>query len=228
VTQAEAVVGYNLGMPTTVLLTEDDEKFRHAFSRAIEATEDLRLVGAAANGQQGLDLLRTLKPDVLLVDLDLPDFSGVELIRYAAKNLPECEIMVVTVFGDEKHVLASIEAGASGYLLKDSMPSDFVEQIRSLRAGGSPISPSIARQLLHRFQSAPVAEPKAEDIKLSERESSVLQLVSKGYTHAEIAELLNVSPHTVLTYVKRIYQKLQVTSKAEALHEARVRGLVQN
>jgi DNA-binding NarL/FixJ family response regulator len=133
------------------------------------------------------------------------------------------------VFGDEKHVLASIEAGASGYLLKDAMPSDFVEQIRSLRAGGSPISPSIARQLLHRFQGVPVvAESKSDDPKLSERESSVLQLVSKGYTHAEIAELLNVSPHTVLTYVKRIYQKLQVTSKAEALHEARVRGLVQN
>lgn len=224
-------VGYDPPMtPITVLLTEDDGKFRSAFSHAIEGAKDLYLLGAAQNGKQGLELLRTLQPDVLLVDLDLPDFSGVELIRYAANHLPKCEVMVITVFGDERHVLESIEAGATGYLLKDSMPGDFIDQIRLLHAGGSPISPVIARQLLTRFQAVPAKaagmKPGIDVPSLSDRESTVLSLASKGYTHAEIAKLLDVSPHTVLTYVKRVYQKLQVTSKAQALHEARARGLV--
>jgi DNA-binding NarL/FixJ family response regulator len=158
--------------------------------------------------------------------------------------------MVVTVFGDERHVLESIEAGATGYLLKDSLPNDFVEQIRLLRAGGSPISPIIARQLLARFQAAgalpaPVrsgttgaarepAPPVEADVAvgdgpgLSEREQSVLALVTKGFTYDEIAGLLGVSRHTVMTYVKRIYRKLQVNSKTEAVYEARKLGLVRD
>jgi DNA-binding NarL/FixJ family response regulator len=216
--------------PVSVLLVEDDARFRDAFTRAIEQAPTLRLAGAAANASQGLALLRTARPDVLLIDLDLPDFPGVELIRHAAKHLPDCDVMVITVFGDERHVIESLEAGATGYLLKDSLPADFVEQIHVLRAGGSPISPTIARQLLTRFQSSARPEPPAPEgeTRLSEREASVLNLVSKGYTHAEIATLLGVSPHTVLTYVKRIYQKLQVSSKAEALHEARTRGLMKD
>jgi DNA-binding NarL/FixJ family response regulator len=211
-----------------VALVEDDARFREAFSRAIEQAPSLRFVGAAANGTQGLDLLRATQPDVLLIDLDLPDIPGVELIRFAASNLVHCDVMVITVFGDEKHVIESLEAGATGYLLKDSLPADFVEQIHILRNGGSPISPTIARQLLTRFTPAPQPTQGEDEAHLSEREASVLNLVSKGYTHSEIAGLLQVSPHTVLTYVKRIYRKLQVTSKAEALHEARARGLMKN
>lgn len=215
--------------PLSVALVEDDTRFREAFSRAIEQAPSLRLAGTAANGNQGLVLLRATQPDVLLIDLDLPDIPGVELIRYAAKNLSGCDVMVITVFGDEKHVIESLEAGATGYLLKDSLPADFVEQIHILRSGGSPISPTIARQLLTRFKPpSPRTQGAEDDAHLSERETSVLNLVSKGYTHAEIAGLLQVSPHTVLTYVKRIYRKLQVSSKAEALHEARTRGLMKN
>jgi DNA-binding NarL/FixJ family response regulator len=144
--------------------------------------------------------------------------------------------MVITVFGDERHVIESIEAGASGYLLKDAMPEDFVEQIRVLHAGGSPISPTIARQLLTRFK-APPPEPAAARAgapadgmdggraSLSEREHTVLGMVMKGYTCDEISALLAVSPHTVLTYVKRVYRKLQVNSRTEAVYEARRMGL---
>lgn len=223
-----------------IVIVEDDAKFREAFARAIEAAPDMRLLGAAANGAQARALLAAQRPDVLLVDLDLPDTRGLELIRLAARDHPDCDVMVVTVFGDERHVIESIEAGASGYLLKDTLPADFVEQIRLLHAGGSPISPVIARQLLTRFQGVrpaaagpadPTAVPEAGDpppAALSEREHAVLALVTKGFTYDEIANLLKVSRHTVMTYVKRTYRKLQVNSKTEAVYEARKLGLVRD
>jgi DNA-binding NarL/FixJ family response regulator len=134
--------------------------------------------------------------------------------------------MVVTVFGDERHVLQSIEAGATGYLLKDLPAEELVEQIRVLRAGGSPISPIIARQLLTRFAatqaetSTSIAVPD-ECAPLSAQEVKVLSLTAKGYSYDEIAGLMQISRHTVQTYVKRTYRKLQVNSKFEALFEAR-------
>jgi len=214
--------------PTEVVIVEDDAKFRGAFAHLIEATADMDLIGTAANLAQGLDLMRRRIPDVLLVDLDLPDGSGLDLIRHVAARSDTCNIMVITVFGDERHVIESIEAGASGYLLKDSLPADFIEQIRVLHAGGSPISPVIARQLLTRFVGNSAGPATSEVPELSEREHSVLNLVTKGFTYQEIAGLLRVSPHTVLTYVKRIYRKLQVSSKTEAVYEARKLGLLRD
>ena len=227
------VVTLALMEPITVLVVEDNPRFRESFAEAIEGDAEFRLIGAAANGADGMRMLDEQHPDVLLVDLDLPDFSGVELIRHAARNLPESDVMVITVFGDERSIIESIEAGATGYLLKDAMPPDFVGQIRELRAGGSPISPIIARRLLTRFHppGTPEAGPDGENESsdrptLSEREHSVLSLVAKGFSFGEIARVLNVSPHTVTTHVKRIYRKLQVRSKTEAVYEARKLGLL--
>jgi DNA-binding NarL/FixJ family response regulator len=228
----------NPAPPLGIVIVEDDAKFRAAFAAAVAAAPDMRVLGAAANGREGIAQLDRHAPDVLLCDLDLPDIRGLEVIRHAAAHVPGCDVMVVTVFGDERHVLESIEAGATGYLLKDALTQDFVEQIRLLRAGGSPISPIIARQLLARFQAgtqhaASVAQPESADAslaapELSERERSVLALVAKGFTYDEIAGLLAVSRHTVMTYVKRIYRKLQVGSKTEAVYEARKMGLVRD
>lgn len=215
----------------SVLLVEDDAKFRDAFVRAIEAAPDLQLLGAASTGTAGLRLIDSCRPDVLLVDLGLPDRPGLDLIRHAVAHLPDCDIMVVTVFGDEKHVIESIEAGATGYLHKDSLPRDFVDQIRLLHGGASPISPVIARQILTRFQPPRRAAARNGERAvptLSEREHEVLTLVTKGFTYDEIAKLLAVSPHTVMTYVKRIYRKLQVNSKTEAVYEARKMGLLRD
>ncbi|HUL63990.1 MAG TPA: response regulator transcription factor [Burkholderiaceae bacterium] len=212
----------------TILLVEDDAKFRDAFVHAIDAAPDLRLVGAASTAAEGLRLMDECRPDVLLVDLGLPDRPGLDLIRHAVRHLPDCDIMVVTVFGDEKHVIESIEAGATGYLHKDSLPRDFVEQIRLLHGGASPISPVIARQILTRFQPPRRAARNGDSSTptLSEREHEVLALVTKGFTYDEIAKLLAVSTHTVMTYVKRIYRKLEVRSKTEAVYEARKMGLL--
>jgi DNA-binding NarL/FixJ family response regulator len=208
-------------MSLSVLIVEDDARFREAFAHAIELAGDMTLIGSAPDYASGLALLGKA-PDALLVDLQLPDGNGIDLIREAVRRVPDCDVMVVTIFGDERHVLESIEAGATGYLLKDLPPAELVEQIRVLHAGGSPVSPIIARQLLTRFAAS--AQPRsagAESPLLSEQETRVLTLSAKGFSYDEIAALMQVSRHTVQTYVKRSYRKLQVNSKVDALDEAR-------
>ncbi len=162
----------------------------------------------------------------LLVDLGLPDMSGIEIIREAARRYPDTDAMVVTVFGDEEHVLASIAAGATGYLLKDSLPEEFVDVIKELRAGGSPISPVIARKLLKKLRPVNDVAPSLDQPALSARESEILSLISKGFRFTEIAALLEISPHTVTTHVKKTYQKLAVHSRGEAVYEASRMGLI--
>jgi DNA-binding NarL/FixJ family response regulator len=214
----------------SVLIVEDQVRFREAFQLALASVPDIKLLGIAPDLPQGRKLFDQTQPDVLLVDLDLPGGSGIELIRHAAQTRPSCDVMVISVFGDEQHVLSSIEAGATGYLLKDSLALDLAGQLRTLRSGGSPISPVIARRLLLRLapaisghtQPAPLEDESA--VALSEQESRVLHLAAKGFTFDEIAQFMQVSPHTVMTYVKRTYRKLQVRSKVEAIYEARRLG----
>lgn len=221
-----------------IALIEDDPVFRHRFEAIIGAAPDMNLLGSATNFREGEALLVGAAADVLLVDLGLPDGSGIDLIRRAATCWPECDMMVVTVFGDERNVMAALSAGATGYLLKDANETVLAEQIRSLRQGGSPISPVIARQLLKQFVPAqtslpsqnrpPLKDKSDSDDMLSAREHTVLILASKGYSFKEIAKRMDISDHTVKTYIKRIYQKLQVNSKREALDEARRRGIVKD
>jgi DNA-binding NarL/FixJ family response regulator len=216
-----------------VAIVEDDLGFRSALARALLAAPDMKLAGTAGTKAEGIALLQGPPVDVLLVDLGLPDGSGIEVIRAAARQWPSCSIMVSTNFGDETHVMRSIEAGAAGYLLKDSSQAKIVDEIRSLASGGSPISPIIARQVLARFRqdTAPGtttgAEPAAgEPQLLSAREKEVLDFITKGFTAVEIAKLMGLSHFTVRTFVRRIYSKLKVTSKAEAIYEARNQGLL--
>jgi DNA-binding NarL/FixJ family response regulator len=207
-----------------VVLVEDDARFRAALAAAIVGAPDLVLQAQAASLAEGLALLVAPAPDVLLVDLGLPDGSGINLIKAARVAWPACDVMVSSVFGDEAHVLQSIEAGAVGYLLKDSEPERIVEQIRSLKAGGSPISPLIARQVLARLRPPVVSA----ETSLSARETEVLNYITKGFSYDDIVRLLQVSRPTVLTYVRRIYAKLQVKSKTEAVYEARKLGLTRD
>ena len=220
--------------PLAIVLVEDDVAFQDAFRAAVGAASDLSVIGVAATVAQARILLQGPAADVLVVDLGLPDGSGIDVIREAHAVWPECAIMVSTTFADERHVIASIEAGASGYLLKDSALPAIPEDIRVLHGGGSPISPRIARQVLMRFRpdEKPVstddatAADKAAAPSLSEREQETLQLITRGFSFDEIAELMNVSRNTVLTFVRRIYTKLEVRSKTEAVFEARAHGLL--
>jgi DNA-binding NarL/FixJ family response regulator len=213
---------------TTVMVVEDDPAFLTRFCGIVACDPEFELFAAVADLASARQALSKAAPDVLLTDLGLPDGSGIELIRETARRYPATDIMVITVFNDEDHVLASVEAGATGYILKDSMPEEFVGLIRQLRDGGSPISPVIARQLLKRFKpTAPVPEAKPnEDAGLSARESEVLSFIAKGFNFCEIARLLGISQHTVTTHVKKIYQKLAVHSRGEAVYEAGKMGLV--
>ena len=222
-----------------LMLVDDDEQIQHALRAAIETHPELKLVGQAYTLREAMEAVPKLKPDVVLVDLGLPDGSGLELIAHIHQHMPNCESMVLTVFGDESHVISSIEAGATGYLTKDTRTAEILERLKQLRAGGSPISPVIARRLLNRFRAtAPhAAEQLSEELPtgntgsleftpLSDRELQVLEMVAKGFMQAEISEILGVSITTVSTFIKRIYKKLAVNSRTGAVHRANALGLI--
>ncbi len=198
---------------------------------AVGAAPDLHLIATADDLQPGMRLLEEPAADVLLVDLGLPGGSGLELIGAAKSRWPDCDVMVISVFGDQRNVVSAIRAGATGYLVKDGGHVDFCEQIRIVRNGGSAISPTVARQLLDLLASPHAsASPRSPDRAasadlLTPQERQVLMLANKGYTYDEVAQLMGVSRTTVLTYVKRCYRKLHVNSKTEALYEARRAGV---
>ena len=222
--------------PIRVTVVEDDAACRIALVAALNAAPDMRLLWAAATRAEALAALgdrMAQAPDVLLVDLGLPDGSGLDVIAAARTRWPGVAPMVSTIFGDEEHVLAAIEAGAMGYLLKDATPEAVIGEVRSLHAGGSPINPLVARKLLLHAQrgGAPAADVAGaaagdEPPSLSARELEVLRLVSRGHTLAEVAQALAVSPHTARTFVRRIYAKLQVKSRGEAVRVAAHQGLL--
>ena len=219
-----------------VLIVEDDSAFRARYTAMLANDASFDVVASVGTGAEGLAMLDLKQPDILLVDLGLPDISGIEVIRHATQTLPACECMVVTVFGDEEHVLASIEAGASGYLLKDASEESFLAGIGELMNGGSPISPIIARRLLKRFHAEPLSPAISADapdadgelmgVALSDREREILLLASKGFNYPEMGKLMGISPHTVTSHVKKIYRKLAVHSRGEAVFEANRMGLI--
>lgn len=207
-------------------LVEDDPTTSASFVAILSAAPELALQMVAFNLADALRQLEHTPLDVLLVDLGLPDGSGLDLIRAACLRWPDCAVMVSTIFGDEAHVFSSIEAGASGYLLKDIALDRLVAEILSLHAGGSPISPSVARKILMRARPTVAPASQTAVVNLSVRESEVLQLISKGFTAEEVAARLAVSQSTVLTFVRRIYAKLQVGSRAEVITAAHRLGLL--
>jgi len=220
--------------PISVALVEDDGPTRERFVNVIGAAPSLRLAFVASTGAALLDWLEDNAVDVLLVDLGLPDMPGLEVIRRAARRQPACSLMVITMFGDEANMLQAFEAGARGYILKDGTEADLAAHVLSLHAGGSPMTPIIARQLLARWQAttaAPArpdpqrAEPAASD-PLSRREREVLDLIARGFTYGEIAQQFGLSVTTVQTHVRNIYGKLGVHNKTEAVYEARLAGLL--
>ena len=208
-----------------VAIIEDDPEVVEKLTSAIAAGGDLVVSGLARNATDGKELAVRGGYDVLLCDLGLPDGHGLTLIAEAARRHPEADIIVITVFADQRNVLASIQNGARGYLLKDQSVDKCIDAIRDIRAGGSPISPVIARQLLNRLLP-PGAEETASAERLSDREHAVLNLLARGYSYVECAGMLTVSPHTIGTFVKRIYRKLEVNSRAEAVFEASARGII--
>ncbi len=217
-----------------IVLIEDDERFSAALMRAIGDVPDMLLLAHAATLSDGMRLLMQEPADVMLVDLGLPDGSGIALIHAARQRWPDCEVMALTLFSDEANVIQSIEAGASGYLLKDLSFQRIAEEIRSLHNGGSPISPRIARHILARLTNRDYIKPAAphapsqKDAMLSSRERQALDHIVKGHTYDEIGGMMGISRHTVRTFIRRIYAKFEVCSKIEAINKARELGIIRN
>lgn len=227
--------------PFRVLIVEDDEPMREFFAASIARNPRLQLLAGVGSVAQACAWLDDPAHgvDVLLTDLGLPDGSGLDVIRHARRRHPACEALVISMFGDEDNVLASIEAGALGYIHKDATPDDIAQTVLEMKAGASPISPMIARRVLAKYRSSlldrgatpvtpePVADPSlAPRGLLSAREQQVLELIARGFSYAEISRLTGVSVHTVQTHIKNLYGKLAVHSKSEAVFEATRMGLL--
>lgn len=211
----------------SVMIVEDEPATRERLARIVADTPGLALAASLANFAEARAWLDSApSPVVMLVDLGLPDGDGLDLIRMSRALQPQPEVMVISVFADERHVLAAIESGATGYLLKDSLPEEIGSSILRLIDGESPISSSIARHLLKRLRPDDARALPADAPRLTQRETDVLQLIAKGYAYGEIATNLGMSPNTVTSHIKHIYRKLQVRSRGEAVFEAVQLGLI--
>lgn len=209
-----------------IAMLEDDPTFRNAVESCIMMEADMKLHAVAKSMHEGLAMLRGPSADVLLADIGLPDGSGLVVVRETPQYWPDCSVLVSTAFGDETNVMEAIAAGAAGYLLKDGNQKQTIENIRSASRGESPISPLIARNVLSRFRQYLPSEAVPDRPSLSGREREVLQKIAQGFTAPEIAQQLGVSAHTIRTHIRRIYRKLAVNTKIEAVTMAQRHGWI--
>ena len=220
-----------------ILLIEDDAPVRLRLARILSEWPGGKLVGACGTLGDALQVIDNIPIDLLIADLKLPDGNGVQAIRLLRERQPAAEAMVISVLADDRTVIEAIEAGATGYLLKDSDPIDIVKAIDELLAGRSPISSTIARTIVRRLGArdpSAVAGPDAASDAASEpgsppltpREMDILWGIAKGFTYGELAERLKISKQTVPVHIKHIYRKLQASNRSEAVYEASRRGLI--
>jgi len=205
-----------------LLIVEDDHLLRDNLRVLLGGEAAIQVVAACASAEEALSLLESLQPDLMLSDLGLPAMSGVELIRRAKRLLPALDIVVLTVSEDREAVFAALKAGAAGYIVKGATPRELVEAISALRDGGAPMSPKIARLVVKTFHDT----PPPEEFLLSAKERAVLSGIQEGRSYKEIGGGMNISPHTVHSHIKHIYEKLQATDKRDALAKARRKGLI--
>lgn len=213
-----------------VAVVEDEDATRHRICTAISRSPGMSVVAQFSTAASALAWLEHNAPDVLLADLGLPDLPGLAVIAYCAKRHVHADVLVISIYEDEEHVLRALEAGASGYLLKDSQDEEIVKRICEVRSGGVPLSPVIARLVLKRFRAPPgsgeAAEVDDQWVKPTPRELLMLTRIAQGFSYAEIAKLEGISRHTVHAHIKNIYSKLEVHSRSEAVFEASRLGLI--
>jgi DNA-binding NarL/FixJ family response regulator len=202
-------------MPITISIVEDSEKFRTTLARVLDRAEGFQCVSQYGSAEEALKGLPQDKPDVVLMDINLPGMNGVECVRQLKQVLPGTQVMMLTVYEDTENIFAALAAGAAGYMLKRTPQAQLLEAIHEVNRGGSPMTTHIARKVVSSFQrTASTANPTEN---LSQREQEVLDLLSQGLIYKEIAEKLGISYETVHTYIRRIYEKLQVRTRTEAV-----------
>ena len=202
-------------MPTNVSIVEDNDKLRGTLARVLNRADGFRCVSQYANAEDSLKDLPQVRPDVVLMDINLPGMNGVKCVQQLKTLLPGIQVMMLTVYEDTENIFNALAAGANGYMLKRTPSKELLEAIQEVHQGGSPMTMHIARKVVQSFQRSAASAPPTEN--LSEREQQVLDLLSLGLMYKEIADKLGISYETVHTYIRRIYEKLQVRTRTEAV-----------
>lgn len=202
-----------------VTLFDDNDLFRDSISMLLKHEGDFILTGSFADCNNALVNVQQTKPDVIIMDIDMPGVNGIEAVKVISENFPNLQILMLTVFDDEEKVFAAIKAGAGGYILKNAERTKLIEAIREVYNGGAPMTPGIARKVLQQFQSESKTAVK-EDFHLSIREKEVLALLVKGLSYKMISDKLSITYDTVRAHMKKIYEKLHVSSMTEAVAKA--------
>jgi DNA-binding NarL/FixJ family response regulator len=202
-------------MSISVSIVEDDPGVRSTLAKLINGSPGYRCVSQHASAENALEEIPKLKPDVTLMDINLPGLNGVECVRRLKPLLPATQVIMLTVYQNTENIFNALTAGATGYLLKQTPPGELLDAIRDVNAGGSPMSSHIARKIVQSFQHPAPAARETE--MLSQREAEVLELLAKGFLYKEIAEKMGVTYATVHTHIRHIYEKLHVRSRTEAV-----------
>ncbi len=202
-------------MSIAVSIVEDDARVRASLARLIDGSSGYRCVSNHSSAEDALREIPKFRPDVVLMDINLPGANGVECVRQLKPQLPGTQVIMLTVYQNTEHIFNALAAGATGYMLKQTPPPELLSAIKEVHAGGSPMSGHIARKIVQSFQHA--APVSAEAQSLSPREAEVLELLAKGFLYKEIAEQMKVSYATVHTHIRHIYEKLHVRSRTEAV-----------
>lgn len=202
-------------MKISVSIVEDDAQVRASLARLIDSSSSCRCVSQHGSAENALEEIPGVKPNVTLMDINLPGINGVECVRRLKPQLPETQIIMLTVYQNTENIFNALAAGATGYLLKQTPPDELLTAIREVHAGGSPMSSHIARKIVQSFQRVVAPLPGAQS--LSPREIQVLDLLAKGFLYKEIAETTKVTYATVHTHIRHIYEKLHVRSRTEAV-----------
>jgi DNA-binding NarL/FixJ family response regulator len=202
-------------MKKSVMVVEDDQGLREQLVELLGSAPDIACVGACASGKEALRQIPARNPDVVLMDIRLPDISGIQCVAELKKILPALQIVMVTIYEDSDRIFKALKAGANGYLVKSSPPEQLLEAVRDVSRGGAPMSSHIARKVIQHFHL--VGFSPTEQKQLSPREQQVLALLSSGFLYKEIADKLNIGVETVRTYVKGICQKLHARNRMEAV-----------
>jgi DNA-binding NarL/FixJ family response regulator len=202
-------------MNISVSIVEDDARVRTSLAKLIDGSPGYRCVSQHSSAENALQEIAKFKPDVVLMDINLPGINGVECSRQLKPQLSSTQIIMLTVYQNTEHIFNALAAGATGYLLKQTPPNELLAAIRDVHAGGSPMSGHIARKIVQSFQRPSAKTPEAHN--LSPRESEVLDLLAKGFLYKEIAETMKVTYATVHTHIRHVYEKLHVRSRTEAV-----------
>lgn len=202
-------------MPIKVAIVEDKEKIREGLATLIDGSEGFQCSATYESAEEALRYLPVYKPDVVLMDIQLPRMSGIECVEKLKESCPDTQVMMLTVYEDDEKVFKSLVAGATGYILKRTPPAELMQAIREIHEGGSPMSDQIARKVVQAFQQMGKSSKEVEN--LSEREMEILSFVAKGYHDKEIADQFFLSVKTVRTHLRNIYKKLHVRSRTEAV-----------